>query len=65
MLLDREKCVARRATTNTPLQALALLNDATYVEAARALRQRVMPEDQPVEAHRKGVHSRPRPSAAS
>ena len=32
---DREKCTARRALTNTPLQALALLNDPTYVEAAR------------------------------
>ncbi|HYK89344.1 MAG TPA: DUF1553 domain-containing protein, partial [Acidobacteriota bacterium] len=41
---DREKCMARRAPTNTPLQALVLLNDPTYVEAARGLAQRVLRE---------------------
>ena len=41
---DREKCVARRATTNTPLQALITLNDPTYVEASRALATRVLRE---------------------
>jgi hypothetical protein len=41
---DREKCTGRRALTNTPLQALALLNDPTYVEAARALAQRALLE---------------------
>src|SRR5207237_9992509 len=41
---DREKCTARRARTNTPLQALVLLNDPTYVEAARALAQRMIKE---------------------
>jgi hypothetical protein len=41
---DREKCTVRRALTNTPLQALALMNDPTYVEAARALAQRALIE---------------------
>ena len=41
---DREKCTARRAVTNTPLQALVLLNDPTYIEAARALAERTLRE---------------------
>jgi mono/diheme cytochrome c family protein len=41
---SREKCTARRGQTNTPMQALALLNDPTYVEAARALAQRALLE---------------------
>jgi hypothetical protein len=41
---DREKCTARRAQTNTPLQALALFNDPTYVEASRALAERALRE---------------------
>jgi Protein of unknown function (DUF1553)/Protein of unknown function (DUF1549)/Concanavalin A-like lectin/glucanases superfamily/Planctomycete cytochrome C len=41
---DREKCTARRALTNTPLQALVLMNDPAYVEAARAFAQRVIIE---------------------
>ncbi|MSQ97547.1 MAG: DUF1553 domain-containing protein [Gemmataceae bacterium] len=39
-----EFCTVKRSRTNTPLQALALLNDATYVEAARGLAQRMMLE---------------------
>jgi hypothetical protein len=41
---DREKCVARRAVTNTPLQALVTLNDPTYIEAARAMAGRTLRE---------------------
>lgn len=39
-----ETCTAKRSLTNTPLQALALLDDETYVEAARGLAQRMMCE---------------------
>ena len=41
---NREVCTVRRPRTNTPLQALVLLNDPVYVEAARALGQRIMRE---------------------
>ena len=41
---DRETCTVRRPRTNTPLQALILLNDPTYIEAARKLAERLMME---------------------
>jgi len=41
---SREICTVKRSRTNTPLQALALLNEVTYVEAARKLAERMISE---------------------
>ena len=40
----RETCRVKRARTNTPLQALVLLNDVTYFESARILANRMIRE---------------------
>ena len=39
---NREECTADRARSNTPLQSLVLLNDPTYVEAARAFAEMIL-----------------------
>jgi hypothetical protein len=41
---NRQTCTVRTPRTNVPLHALLTLNDDTYVEAARALAQRVLTE---------------------
>jgi hypothetical protein len=44
---EREYCVVQRSRTNTPLQALVLLHDPQFVEASRALAQRMLLEGGP------------------
>ena len=41
---DSNVCCVRRDRTNTPLQALTLMNDAVFVECARALGRRIIAE---------------------
>jgi hypothetical protein len=64
----REMCLVRESRTNTPLQALTLLNEVTFVEASRRLAERVLhdaratPADRIMLAFRLATARPPRPS---
>ena len=47
---SRDQCQVKRQSTNTPLQALIMLNDPTILEAARVLAERLLEEDTDIEA---------------
>jgi len=49
---SREYCAVKRSRTNTPLQALSLLNEITYVESARKFGERMIKEGGPSPAQR-------------
>ncbi len=67
----RETCVVRDVRTDTPVQALSVLNDVTYVEAARGFAERIMreagpsPESRVTAAFRAATGRRPRPEELS
>jgi hypothetical protein len=64
---NRETCTPKRSRTNTPLQALALMNEVTFVEASRALAERMMreggetPEERLTTGYRLATSRRPDP----
>ena len=68
---SREICTVREQRTNTPLQALALMNETGMVEAARVLAERVLSEgnesttDRLVKAFRLVTSRRPQPRELS
>jgi hypothetical protein len=41
---NRDQCEVKRSKTNTPLQALIMLNDPTVLEASRSFAQRLLAE---------------------
>jgi hypothetical protein len=48
----REECTAQRPQSNTPLAALTLLNDPTFIEAARGFAERALESDTHSDAER-------------
>jgi hypothetical protein len=46
---NRDQCEVKRSKTNTPLQALIMLNDPTVLEASRVLAQRLLTEQNTIE----------------
>ena len=64
---NRETCTVKRSRTNTPLQALALLNETTFVEAAHGLAKRMLaeggvtPSDKITHGFRLAIGRRPTP----
>src|SRR5262249_38726262 len=61
-------CIVRETRTNTPLQALSVLNDVAFIEAARAFAERIMqssaasPEVRLSAAFQSATGRRPRPA---
>ena len=62
---SREECTVERVRSNTPQQALVLLNDPTYVEAARIFAERILkdggktPESRIAFAYQLALHRAP------
>jgi hypothetical protein len=67
----REECTVQRIRSNTPQQALVLLNDPTYVEASRMFAERIIkeggktPEDRVRFAYREALGRSPRPEEST
>lgn len=63
---DRSACLSRRQQTNTPLQALALMNDPAYVEACRKIGERMAKAGNPrtaiIDAYRRLAAGTPGPT---
>jgi hypothetical protein len=68
---SRETCVVRESRTNTPLQALNLMNDVTFLEAARKMAERMMreggqsPDERIAYGFRLAMGRRPNPQEAA